>query len=600
MKSVSFLLTIVTSLCLSAAAWGQQTLSSGDIQKILQEVTSQPRHTWISVGTIAATHQELGTAKVTDEATIQSEINKAVQQYNNSSKNEKTADLQTKKLAATPFNVRYKLSNEYSMISTVKVVYDNGRFNWDINVNSRSDSVTPAKYGVAGNCMTKQFDQVDSLGRHWNHHRIFAWDGQEYTTYSVSGGHANVDAAGKLQRAVTGPLTAGLIPWGYGRFTKANLDAAKISAKRNANGTIDMTISHTDGTSTSLTLDSAKNYAVTKATLANGATTTTYTCSDYRQVAGNWVPNDIQIERQYVGEAGFNSRLPTSEHWSFSPISTTTPGSFNVPVAAKALVEYSSPITASSAIYVQSDMVDTRGLLAQRLAFAATEGAGKNCATAVLQQAALELGKSIPDSALARLVGEGGRTNLYDMMRLAQSQGLFCQAVKTDLATLKNLAGVKAILHIPGKGHFVLLNEVTDQDVWLTDLSSKKFYYRQSIDFFPMDWPEGTALLLSTRPISSQPGALSDATLATIAGGAGYACNSLIQEYATYGCDNSYTGCDGSVTVYFERWGCGSAPSGSCSTQDMESSIDSPCLSDEINDCTCTGEWYYGYISACQ
>ena len=58
----------------------------------------------------------------------------------------------------------------------------------------------------------------------WNQRRIFAWDGQEYTTYSVSGGHADVDAAGKLQRAVTGPLTAGLIPWGYGRFSIANLN----------------------------------------------------------------------------------------------------------------------------------------------------------------------------------------------------------------------------------------------------------------------------------------------------------------------------------------------------------------------------------------
>ena len=71
-------------------------------------------------------------------------------------------------------------------------------------------------------------------------------------------------------------------------------------------------------------------------------------------------------------------------------------------------MEYSSPITASSAIYVQSDMVDTRGLLAQRLAYAASaKSRGKNCATAVLQQAASELGKSIPDSALARLVGAG-------------------------------------------------------------------------------------------------------------------------------------------------------------------------------------------------
>lgn len=594
MKSVSFLLVIVASLCLSAVAWGQQTLSNSEIQKIVQQVTSQPRKTWISAGAIAATHQEYGAAKVTDAATIQSEINKAVQQYqSSSSKVEKTPELQKMKLDATPFNVRYKLANEWSMSSHVTAKYDNGRFYWDISVDSRQDSVKPDA-ALAGNYMTKQFTMK------WNQRRIFAWDGQEYTTYSVSGGHANVDAAGKLQRAVTGPLTAGLIPWGYGRFSKANLDAAKVSAKSSANGMIDMTISHSDGASTSLTLDAAKNYAVTKATLTNGGATATYACSNYRQVAGNWVPYNIQIERQ---TPSFNNRLPTSEQWTFTSVATATPapGSFNVPVTAKALVEYSAPLAASSAIYVQSDMVDTRGLLAQRLAFAAAEGAGKNCATAVLQQAALELGKSIPDSALARLVGKDGRTSMYDMMRLAQSQGLFCRAVQTDLATLKNLTGAKAILHIPGNGHFVLLNEVTDQDVWLTDLSSKKFYYRQSIDFFPVDWSEGTALLLSTRPISSQSGTLSDATLASLAGGAGYACNTLIQEYATGGCDGSlYTGCDGAVIVYWERWDCGSAPSGSCSTQDMESYMESPCIDDEVYDCTITGEWYYGRMSACQ
>ena len=196
MKPVSFLLTIVASLCLSTGAWGQQTLSNGEIQKILQQVTSQPRKTWISVGTIAATHQEYGAAKVTDTATIQSEVNKAVQQYQgSSSKIEKTPELQKMKLDAIPFNVRYKLANEWAMSSHVIVKYDNGRFYWDISVDSRQDSVKPDAT-LAGNYMTKQFTMS------WNQRRIFAWDGQEYTTYSVSGGHANVDAAGKLQRAV--------------------------------------------------------------------------------------------------------------------------------------------------------------------------------------------------------------------------------------------------------------------------------------------------------------------------------------------------------------------------------------------------------------
>ena len=65
-------------------------MSDADIQKILQQVTSQPRKTWISVGTIKATHQEHGTAKTTDETAIRSEIDKKIQQYESSSNKKKS------------------------------------------------------------------------------------------------------------------------------------------------------------------------------------------------------------------------------------------------------------------------------------------------------------------------------------------------------------------------------------------------------------------------------------------------------------------------------------------------------------------------------
>jgi hypothetical protein len=593
MKTVNLLVATVASLCLSVVASGQQALSSTEIQQIVQQVTSQPRKTWITAGTIVATHQEHGAAKTTNETSIGAEISKAVQEYlNSASKVEKTDELQKMKLDAIPFNVRYRLSNEHAMNSTVTVKYDNGRFYWEINVNSRQDSVKP-NAALAGNYMTEQFD----LG--WNQRRIFTWDGQEYTNYSVSGQQATVDAAGKLPHVVTGPLTAGLIPWGYDRFAKASLDAAQVSAGKNANGTIDMTIRWADGTSASLTLDSAKAYAVTGATLTDGAgATVSYTCAKYQQVAGAWVPYSITVERR---NSNSKNRMPTSEQWNFSSVSAVAPAptSFHVPLAANTLVQYGSPVAAAPALYVHSNTVDTRGLLAQRLAIAASEGLQQqNCATVAVQEAAAELGKVIPDSALARLVGTDGRTSMYDMKRLAQSQGLFCRAVRTDLATLQSLQGVKAILHIPGKDHFVVLSEIDDRDVSLIDLSSNKFYYRQSIDFFPMDWSEGTALLLSDRPISSQGSELSDAALAGLVGGAGYACNRLLQDYLTMYCDSGYFGCDGTVIVYYQRWGCGTAPNGSCGNQPMTRTIESPCDL-TIGECTISGEWFYSYIMAC-
>jgi hypothetical protein len=216
-----------------------------------------------------------------------------------------------------------------------------------------------------------------------------------------------------------------------------------------------------------------------------------------------------------------------------------------------------------------------------------------------LQQAAAGLGKTIPDQALARLVGSDGWTNLYDMKRLAESRGLYCRAVTTDLATLQGLAGVKAILHIPGKNHFVVLDEVDDREVWITDLASRKFHYSQSVDFFPMDWSEGVALLLSDRPISGSFTALPDGVLGTVLGGTGYACNQLLQEEYVYYCDEYVTGCSGSVDVYYERWGCGTAPSGSCSESRMVGSQHTACILDNYYDCTVTGEWYYSYMRAC-
>ncbi len=594
MKSLTSLLMIVVSLGLPVAAWGQKTLLSAEVQQIVQQVTSRPRKTWVPAGTIQARHQEYGASKTTDPTTIQNEINKAVQAYqNNPDKKEKTAKLQKDTLDAIPFNVRYRLANEWSMSSSVTARYDNGRFYWEINVGSRQDSVKPDA-ALAGNQMTREFNT------NWNGRRVSAWDGQKYTTYSASGNRAVVDAAGKLQRAVSGPLTAGLIPWGYGPFSATELAAAQVSAQQNSSGAITMTATYGDGATARLTLDPAKAYAVTQAVLTNAAGgVVTYTCSDYRSASGNWVPWNITVQRRNDPAA---SRLPTSEQWTFTSVSAAapSPGSFNVPLAPKAVVEYSSPLKVSSSIYTQSDIVDTDELLTQHLAYAAGAGSrAQNCATAALQTAAAGLGKSLSPSALARLVGSDGRTNLYEMKRFAQSQGLYCQAVKTDLAALRDLRGTKAILHFPGQNHLVVLDGVDDRDVWLIDLSSRKFYYRRSVDFFSMDWPEGTALLLSNRPIANQSAELSDAVLADITGGDGWECNSLIQEEYVGYCDQGVYGCSGAVTVYYERWGCGSSWTGACEDVPMISGQETPCIWDPWYDCSTTGEWYYYETYAC-
>jgi hypothetical protein len=71
MRASKILLAVAAALCLSPTAWGQRTLSSGEIQQILQQVTSRPRNTWLPVGTIQALHQEYWAPKTTDPTTIE-------------------------------------------------------------------------------------------------------------------------------------------------------------------------------------------------------------------------------------------------------------------------------------------------------------------------------------------------------------------------------------------------------------------------------------------------------------------------------------------------------------------------------------------------
>jgi hypothetical protein len=599
MKTVSILpMAIVLScLCLASVASAERTLPNSEILDILDKVTQQPRDTWIPAGTLQATHQEYGAAQTTNAVVINSKIQQAIQDYQNEpDKREMTPDLQKMKLDAIPFNVRYELSNEYTMKSRVVVKYDGERFYWEINVDSRQDSVRPDA-SLAGNFMTDQFDL------NWNGRRIFAWDGQKYTTYSASGKQAIVDAAGTLPRAVNGPLTAGLIPWGYSRYTYASLAAAQISAREvdlNGKTQIEMTITYADGAVTGVTFDPSKDYAVTGATFDGGGdTVVSYACSDYRLVAGKQVPFNVSIERR---DSATRS-LRGSEGWTFTSVSTSTPAasSFSVPLGLDTLVEYKSPLSTASSLYDYSPTVDTDDLLMQRLSYQATQGRRpQNCGTAALQYVASRLGRSVSDGALARLVGPGGQTNLLAMKQFAQGLGLYSRAVRTDLATLKNLEGVTAILHIPGKDHFLILSEVDDRYVWLIDLSNDKFHYRQSVDFFPQEWSEGTALLVSDRPISGRFTDIPDGVSTAIAGSTGWSCTRLLQYDFVFYCIYLSGDCDGALTVYFTRYGCEITPSGSCSTQAMVRYQQSPCIWDPVYVCKITGQWYYAHLSACK
>jgi hypothetical protein len=599
MKTKHFTVVSILLLLVSCAAFADKPLDRAEILQIFQQLTNQPKKTWIPAGIIKATHEEYSAPKTTDPNEINSQIEEEIAEYQKrANKQEPTEDSQKMKLDAIPFNVRHKLSNEYTMNSSVVVKFDGERFYWEINVDSRTDSVRPGK-DLADNFMTRQFDL------NWNAKRIFAWDGEKYITYFLPGNHAIVDSTGKTPHVVNGPLTTGIIHWGYGYYSYSNLSAVESSAiEKYVDGQtqIYLTLNNSDGSEMFFVMDPAKNYAVLSCLINKyGNLVISKQYADYRLIADNWVPTTILIE-QYKAES---NRLLARDLWDITSIDTNVPQSyeFDVSYESDALIEYFAFNSHKPEMYHYSQTVDTTLLLSERLTYSVNKGTQmQNCATAALKYVTSQLGKDVVDQQLAQLVNKSnGQTSLYTMKQFAQSLGLFCHAIRTDIETLKNLNGSKAILHIPGKSHFVVLEKIDDKYVWTIDLANNNFYYHTDISFFGMDWTEGIALLVSNQPIKGEFVEINDDELQTIIGAAGYSCTQLLQNYYVVYCNYIGGLCGGYYQEYYTRYGCEAAPSGSCRGSKMIRYAESPCIIDPYDPlaCTVTGEWTCYYIRAC-
>jgi hypothetical protein len=349
-------------------------------------------------------------------------------------------------------------------------------------------------------------------------------------------------------------------------------------------------------------MDPQKDYAVISCLISRHSDVViSKQYSAYQSIAGGWIPSTILLE-QY--EAGSN-RLLARDLWNITSIDANAPESYDFEVGyeADALIEHFSVSDSEPEMYRYSQRADTDQLLAERLAYAASENAqSQNCATAALKYVTLQLGKDVTDQQLAQLVSGPDKTTTLDQMKqFAQGLGLYCRAVKTDVQTLKSLHGCKAILHIPGKKHFVALEAIDDKYVWTVDLASNKFYYRTDTDFFGTDWTEGTALLISNSPIAGEFTEIDESELGNITGASGYQCNVLRQEYGVIFCGYVGGECGGEYKAFYTRWGCGIAASGSCSQTKMVRYEKSPCIEDpyDLYSCDVTGEWTAYYMQAC-
>lgn len=601
MKSRIILLTVIILLSVVCNVFADRQLEEAEVQQILQQLTSQPKETWIDAGTIQATHQEYSAPKITDQAQIRSQIKQKVWDYQASTnKVERSKDIQKMRLDATPFNVRYELSNEYTMVTNVILKYDGERFYCEINVESRTDSVKPDK-NLAGNFMTDEFN-LD-----WNGRRVFAWDGENHTRYTSANYAAVNSKTDALRGVVGGPLNAGIIPWGMGHYTYSNLIASGPSAvERFVEGRlqIELTLDNLSGMLIVCDLDVSKNYAVVSCTKQTSNATYISQYSDHQLLNGRWVPNTILLEK-YEPET---ERLLKSDLWEITSLDGSVPAAedFNVEFDEGATVEYVSDLTDRPVIYQNSSACDVQTLLAERLLYAVNQGSGtQNCATASLKYALGKLDKEVTDSQLAALVEpQSGQTGMLAMKQFVQSQGLYCKAVTTDIETLQNIntAACQVILHLPGKDHFVLLESIDENTVKVIDLVSDRFYYSVDTSFFDMGWTEGTALLVSNNVISGDFAEIAESDLALITGATGYAFDVLLQEYNIIHCVYMGGMCGSLYHIFFDRWGCGESEYGFCFSSLNQRRYSVLCVEDmnAPQDCTVYGFGTIYMMMACQ
>ncbi|OHB59120.1 MAG: hypothetical protein A2Y12_12890 [Planctomycetes bacterium GWF2_42_9] len=595
MKKNYFLFCFVL-LSATYSAYADRILERPEVLQLFQQITNQPKKTWISAGTIRATHQEYKAPKLKDANEINIQIKEAVNEYkNNSNKRELTTDTQLMNLDAIPFNTRYKLLNEYTMDSSVIVKYDGERFYWEIDANSRQDSIKPDKE-LSGNYMTKQFDS------NWNKKRIFVWDGEKYATYFLPGNHSIEDSTGTTPHSVNGPLTAGLIPWGFGKYTYDNLSNANVSAieKTVDNQTqIELTLNNSNGSQIIFVLLPQKNYAPQSVLIyEEGNMVASRQYSDFKLIGNAWMPFTILIE----AFEPLSNRLLSRDFWDIKSVDANIPQGydFQINYQKDALIEHAIFSKTKPEIYRYSASNDTTLLLSDRMEYVSNEGAqSQNCATAALKYSMSKLGKNLTAQQLNGLVDDSNKeTSLYSMKQFAESQGCYCKAVKLNIENLKNLNNCKAILYLPGKKHFVVVESIDEKYVWLVDLSNNEFFYHVDINFFDMDW-NGAALLISTSQINGtyEEIAINDQVTAL---GQGYECTKLLQDYDVIFCAYVAGDCGGMYTEYPTRYGCQSG-TGSCSTSTKIKYIESLCIIDPYfpDGCNVTGDWTSYYMRAC-
>jgi hypothetical protein len=557
-------LLYVVPLC----SWGfaGRVWTSAETEALLRTLTDSPRQYWIECGRIQAVH------------------------------------------------LNYRQTDDWLAQTEETIVFDGQRFRWDITLDSDEQGApAPMKPGQ------RPLGIIDKAS---NRNRVFAWDGQRYIRYYPNTDYAVIsEQAAASAPVLRGPLTAEIIPWGFGDYALSVLLSRQPRVEEdslNGRGVLRLSLQHPTihpPLQHVLLLDPSLDYAVLSSTAESEAVRIHTTYADFVQVKGRWVPRQIQTERYAKRPQGLD--LISYEDWQFTQVDSTEPTdeALHPRFREGTLVEVHPGGGRESLLYYSREQADIAGLLTEKMSQPGSQMENKrNCASAAVELLKRRFASAVlpePQPAAAAALTDDDLTSLYEVKQKLEQAGLYCQAVQTDLETLRGLSNCGIIVHLPNQKHYLVVDRIDSRSVWTIDLSSRKFYWKWRIEDFVRDWKDGTALLVADTPtrLPTQLHTLSPMQLYEIVGGDGdlfenYSCTQKIQEDDWIPCPMPIGGtiCYGLLYVFYPRFGCVEDENGGfCEGRPMDGMDVSPCLTDPYEFGSCTlGDFHTTYIRACK
>ena len=548
-------------LGLSSPVWAEeQTLSLTEIDTLLRTLTQNSRQTWLSSGSIKALHLE------------------------------------------------YHDSEIGVMESSEEFRFDGRRFYWMIQMDQNVSN------SVSGLPDHKRKHRSQS---ELNRQRLFCWDGQQYARYYQTAAYAViVENQNTVPIELFGPFSAGIIPWGYGDYTYSVLSSHTKNAVRSIEDNreiIELTLLNDSIEPTIemiFILDPQKDYAVLSYTMQNQIASCVQTYNDYILIGDQWIPQKIMIER--YDKRVEPAVLLSYEDWSFEEIRQPqyTESSFQAPLASGTLVELRSYPNQQSLLFHYSDKTDIDQLRQNKSIFSASsQGTHQNCATAAAWYIAKKYSKEIDMQELESIVNTQNQlTSAYNLRQQLQSSGLYCTTVTASLEDLKQNSHCTALIYLSDSDHYVVLDHVDNNNVWLIDLTSRKFYWKMNVRDFLQSWTNHVVMFIANTP-QDLPTDLQTLTIGEemdILGGVfeNYSCTELLQETQRVECQAPLGGflCHGVYYKYIERYGCQEGDKAdTCIGYGMIGYEYSKCVDKPgyIGECIADFKWLSRYIRAC-